>query len=70
MMCEIFENISYSLPYIVVNGSLYFFFFFYLLFILISILALRIISNFLWRGAVTWLIIYKKLILIIDKYNL
>ena len=34
-----------------------------------SILALGILSNFIWRGVVTWLIIYNKLILIIDKYN-
>ena len=45
-------------------------FFFLFTSILQSILALRILSNSLWRGAVTWLIIYNKLIFIIDKYNL
>ena len=32
-----------------------------------SIFALRILSKFLWRGAVTWLIIYNKLINSVNK---
>lgn len=35
-----------------------------------SILALRIFVNLFWRGAVTWLDIYNKSILVTDEYNL
>ena len=44
-------------------------FFFLFTSILQSILALRILSKFLWRGLVTWTIIYNKLINLLIYYK-